>query len=68
MTEKRITDKARLDFLSRHDAAYLTIASMGNYWNVRRRGVVMGQEENGKTLRQAIDNAIKAERKKEKNP
>lgn len=54
----RRTDKERLDFLSKQDAAYLTIAAMGNYWNVRRRMVAMGQEETGKTLRSAIDAAM----------
>lgn len=60
----RYTDRERLNFLGQNDAAYLTIASMGNYWSVRRRGTSMGKEETGKTLRQAIDAAITASKKR----
>ena len=60
----RITDKIRLNFLERQDAAYFTFAVMGNYWNVRRRGTPMGKEETGKTIRRAIDAAMKSGGKK----
>lgn len=58
---KKITDKMRMDFLSKQDAAY-KVFGFGGHWEVRLD--VHDEVPNfmGKTLRQAINAAIKKEK------
>jgi hypothetical protein len=54
---KKRTDKERIDFLGRQDAAY-QVFGFGRHWEVRMDSSDEFPNSKGKTLRQAIDAAM----------